>query len=368
MKKIISTFAAVLVAASVTTGAAAAVAFHANVSGTQQIKKGTETVYSIDATYKPEVYTGNAKVATTKFWYQSGNRYFYKLNASGNVGSSTGVYAGTKSSKSQIFVAKVGSPTLATSTTVPSSVKCSASGTVDLSSVNSGNAVRDTQGRVTSGYSGGTFFFTVDAPAGAVVSSGNAAVGYVEHVYDRTYSYTDSGVSGASTGIYVTINGQRSQLFTVKNGNINYTVYNKSQDQFADELLALINAQRDKLEQFSYIDGELVSTGHTKTHAEKCDYLMKAAAVRAKELATDYSHTRPSGTLGDLVSSFGGTQYGAIELIATADNVNGSQAAYNIWLASEMHKNGMEDGSNTEYGAAYYDVGSTRYFVIVFAS
>ena len=81
MKKFITTFAAVVVAASVTASAAAATAFHSNYSGTQDIKKGTETVYSIDASYKPEVATGNAKVATTKFWYQSGNRYFYKLNA-----------------------------------------------------------------------------------------------------------------------------------------------------------------------------------------------------------------------------------------------------------------------------------------------
>ena len=356
MKKVISTFAAVLVAASVTVSAVAATAFHSNYSGTQDIKKGTETVYSIDASYKPEVYTGNAKVATTKYWYSSGNRHFYKLNATGNVGASTGVYAGTKASKSQIFVAKVAAKTSAASSTI----KCSASGTIDLSTAHP--TVKDSQGLIVTGDGAGSFFFTVEAPAGFTVSTGNSAVGTVSHERGSTYAYNPSSFDGASTGVYV--NG--IQVFIVKNGNIYTPTYNKSQDEFADELLTLINAARDKTELKEWINGELVSRGTSAPHAEKRADLMKAAAVRAQELSVQYSHTRPSGTLEELVSEFG-SSYGVTELIASATNTAGAKASYNMWLASEMHKNGMEDGSNLYYGAAYYDAGGARYFVIVFA-
>ena len=69
MKKFITTFAAVVIAASGTANAAAAPAFYFNYSGTQDLKKGTETGYCIDASYKPEVEAGNEKVVTTKILY-----------------------------------------------------------------------------------------------------------------------------------------------------------------------------------------------------------------------------------------------------------------------------------------------------------
>lgn len=336
MKKFITTFAAVVIAASVTASAAAATVFHSNYSGTQEIKKDTETVYSIDASYKPEVYTGNAKVATTKFWYQSGNRYFYKLNATGNVGASTGVYAGTKTSKSQIFVAKVASPTHAAA---PVSIKCSLSGLVDLA--------------VSDAYHAGSLSFTVDAPAGTVVSVGDATVGTVDHLVGlgaNQYAYSPNfSKPGASTGVYA--NGV--QLFVVKNYNT-AAAYNKSQDEFADELLTLINNERASL---------------NKTSLSKADYLMKAAAVRAQELSVSYSHVRPSGLTLDLVNSFADHKvYAVSEIITeTSGEVNGANDAFSMWKNSESHRLAMTNTYDVNYGAAYYTTPSgARYFVAMF--
>ena len=351
MKKFIATFAAVVVAASVTASAAAATAFHSNYSGTQDIKKGTETVYSIDASYKPEVAIGNAKVATTKFWYQSGNRYFYKLNATGNVGASTGVYAGTKTSKSQIFVAKVASSTQAAAPIAPSSIKCSHSGTVDLNHTSAYPAVRDASGRLTSGYSGGAFYFTVDAPAGTVVSLGNSAVGTLGHPYTNVYSYNGNNPDGASTGVYA--NGM--QLFVIKNHSTP-SAYNKSQDEFADELLTLINNER---------------VSESKSPLVSADYLMKAAAVRAQELSASYSHVRPSGLTLDLVNSFADHKvYAVSEVIyGPASNLSSAASTFTAWKNSELHKVVMTSGNVDYYGAAYYTTpGGDRYFVALFTN
>ena len=333
MKKFITTFAAVVVAASVTASAAAATAFHSNYSGTQDIKKGTETVYSIDASYQPEVATGNAKVATTKYWYSSGNRHFYKLHATGNVGSSTGVYAGTKTSKSQIFVAKVAAPTKAAAPV--SSIKCSLSGNILMSNQKDYSALH----------------FTVDAPAGTTVTVGNPAVGTVYSRGGNEYGYSSNDFDGASTGVYA--NGQL--LFTVKNYSFG-AAYNKSQDEFADELLTLINKER-------------VSRGTTST-AVKVDYLMKAAAIRAQELSVSYSHVRPSGLTLDLVNRFSDHKvYAVAEIIADIPGeVNGATSAFNEWRDSAPHKIVMDTPEYTNYGAAYYTTPEgTRYFVALFS-
>ena len=339
MKKVISTFAAVLVAASVTVSAAAATAFHSNYSGTQDIKKGTETVYSIDASYKPEVATGNTKVATTKYWYSSGNRHFYKLHATGNVGSSTGVYAGTKTSKSQIFVAKVASPTKAAAPV--SNIKCSLSGNIDLTNAPT--------------YQGGSLSFTVDAPTGTTVSVGDSTVGVVTHIVGlgaNQYAYSpNTEKPGASTGVYA--NGQL--LFTVKNYSFG-AAYNKSQDEFADELLTLINNER-------------VSRGTLST-AVKADYLMKAAAVRAQELSVSFSHVRPSGTTLALVNENSDHKvYAVTEIIAFVQgNVNDCpSSAFSAWMNSDGHRAAMLAGY-PYYGAAYYTTPEgTRYFVALFS-
>lgn len=361
MKKFITTFAAVVIAASVTASAAAATAFHSNYSGTQDIKKGTETVYSIDASYKPEVATGNAKVATTKFWYQSGNRYFYKLNATGNVGASTGVYAGTKASKSQIFVAKVTSPTHAA---VPTSIKCSHSGTIDLNHTSAYPEVNDNLNRTISGYSGGAFYFTVDAPAGTVVSLGNSAVGTLGHPYANVYSYAGNNPDGASTGVYA--NGV--QLFVIKNYSTP-SAYNKSQDEFADELLTLINNERSKHEDGVYVDGVVVPRG-TTAPLTKVDYLMKAAAVRAQEMSISYSHVRPSGTTVELVNSFSDHKVYAVSEVGygPASTSSTATSAFTAWMNSDGHRVAMMTPEYVNYGAAYYTTpGGSRYFVALFS-
>lgn len=331
MKKFITTFAAVVIAASVTASAAAATAFHSNYSGTQDIKKGTETVYSIDASYQPEVATGNAKVATTKYWYSSGNRHFYKLHATGNVGSSTGVYAGTKTSKSQIFVAKVAAPTKAA--TPVSSIKCSLSGNILMSNQKDYSALH----------------FTVDAPAGTTVTVGNPAVGTVYSRGGNEYGYSSNDFDGASTGVYA--NGQL--LFTVKNYSFG-APYNKSQDEFADELLNLINNER--------------ASHGTATLSVRED-LMKAAAVRAQELSVSFSHVRPSGTTIALVNENSDHRvYSVAEIIAAIPGeVNGATSAFNVWMDSELHRLSMLGESDRYYGAAYYTTPEgTRYFVALF--
>lgn len=339
MKKFITTFAAVVIAASVTASAAAATAFHSNYSGTQDIKKGTETVYSIDASYKPEVATGNAKVATTKYWYTSGNRHFYKLNATGNVGASTGVYAGTKASKSQIFVAKVASPTKAAA---PTHIKCSLSGLVDLNTS-------------VASYYGGSLYFTVDAPAGFTVTTGNSAVGTVDKdgsdASGHTFGYHPATSNGASTGVYV--NGV--QVFVVKNYSDNNIAYNKSQEEFADELLTLINNERSSEKETS-----LVSE----------DYLMKAAAVRAQELSVSYSHVRPSGLTLDLVNSYADHKVYSVSEVGygPASTSSTAASAFTAWMNSEMHRLSMVGESDKYYGAAYYTTpGGSRYFVALFS-
>ena len=67
------------------------------------------------------------------------------------------------------------------------------------------------------------------------------------------------------------------------------------------------------------------------------DTLAAACDVRAKELVTNFGHTRPDGTSEGTASNW--LELG--ENIATGRSLGTSQAVMDAWMASEGHKNNL---------------------------
>lgn len=339
----------------------------------REMKKGEEILFSVEglqnSEVEPNVAVINENVAKAEFLYKKDNQYFYKITAVGNSGDSTTMFSGFH--KDYPVMQPVGGITIVDSYSIPKTIaplslpngiKCSYSGTVDLNKdIELLQEVRDSQGRVITGNSGGTFFFTVNAPAGAVVSTGNSAVGTVSHPYGNTYTYNESVCDGSSTGIYVTVKGVRTQLFIIKNYNLHALYYNKSQEEFTDEFLALINNERAKKPYSLWENGSLVKISDSSPTAEKADYLMKAAAVRARELETSFSHVRPSGTTLALVNSFANHKVYHVSEVCLAGGTT-PHSAFSAWMNSYMHMLILM-GDDSYCGAAYYK----GYFVALFS-
>lgn len=129
---------------------------------------------------------------------------------------------------------------------------------------------------------------------------------------------------------------------------------NAKSDEFAAEVINLINDERAK-------------EGLEKLQVN--DTLMQAAKVRAEEIASNFSHTRPDGRKAKTAASdagFPGDYVGE----NIAGSVNTPDGAAMVWRESDGHRNNYLKSEYTQTGAAYlYEKDSEygSYWVQIFA-
>jgi hypothetical protein len=138
------------------------------------VAKGASYVMKVTSATKPSVGVGTGGVFSVTLLSQNGNDYFYKLTATGTVGSATGIYL----NGSKLFVATV-NPDFKSDTTMNTTVKGSY-----------------------------PFKITANTAPAVTVGSGNFKLTYVSKSgNDYFYKITSSSAVGSSAGIYV--NGTR---------------------------------------------------------------------------------------------------------------------------------------------------------------
>lgn len=111
-------------------------------------------------------------------------------------------------------------------------------------------------------------------------------------------------------------------------------------------------AEEYAMEVIRYTNIERVKAGKTelKYHAK----MQEAAMVRAKEIATLYSHARPDGrSSGSALTDAGASCYIASENILRANKTT-PENAVNAWMRSEAHMVTMLHSQYTHIGVGYY--------------
>ena len=94
--------------------------------------------------------------------------------------------------------------------------------------------------------------------------------------------------------------------------------------------------------------------------------LSEAAAVRAREIARSFSHTRPSGASFSSALSESGVSY----LRAGENIASGQKSAsevVNAWMNSPGHRANILNSSYSRIGSASVNIGGTLYWVQLFA-
>lgn len=94
--------------------------------------------------------------------------------------------------------------------------------------------------------------------------------------------------------------------------------------------------------------------------------LSKAAAVRAREIARSFSHTRPSGASFSSALSESGVSY----LRAGENIASGQKSAsevVNAWMNSPGHRANILNSSYSRIGSASVNIDGTLYWVQLFA-
>lgn len=94
--------------------------------------------------------------------------------------------------------------------------------------------------------------------------------------------------------------------------------------------------------------------------------LSEAAAVRAREIARSFSHTRPSGaSFSSALSESGVTYLRAGENIASGQK--SASEVVNAWLNSPGHRANILNSSYSRIGSAGVNIDGTLYWVQLFA-
>lgn len=94
--------------------------------------------------------------------------------------------------------------------------------------------------------------------------------------------------------------------------------------------------------------------------------LSDAAAVRAREIARSFSHTRPSGaSFSSALSESGVTYLRAGENIASGQK--SASEVVNAWMNSPGHRANILNSSYSRIGSASVNINGTLYWVQLFA-
>lgn len=189
---------------------------------------------------------------------------------------------------------------------------------------------------------------------------------------DITISNSSKDVCSASWGkwdgntIKLTIKGKAEGNASIKiytknylkstAQKINVTVEPKSaEDALIDDVVDIVNKERKKA---------------GKDALKSDDTLNEIAALRAKEIAEKFDHTRPDGTVCFTAFSEAGYVY-----VSAGENIgyeyNGTaESIMKEWMKSKDHKKNILDGDNkgfTKIGVGHYEVDGKHYWVQVFS-
>lgn len=94
--------------------------------------------------------------------------------------------------------------------------------------------------------------------------------------------------------------------------------------------------------------------------------LSEAAAVRAREIARSFSHTRPSGaSFSSALSESGASYLRAGENIASGQK--SASEVVNAWMNSPGHRANILNSSYSRIGSASVNIDGTLYWVQLFA-
>lgn len=105
-----------------------------------------------------------------------------------------------------------------------------------------------------------------------------------------------------------------------------------------------------------------------KTALKSDDTLNEIAAVRAKELAEKFDHTRPDGSsCFTAFSEAGFTGYSAAAENIAYNYNDSTDEIMDIWMNSSGHKANILSGDLTKIGVGLYESGGRYYWVQVFA-
>lgn len=324
MKKIISLVLTLGIMVGVFSVSASAASVTSQFSGTQTIAQGKTVSLYFTASAQPIVTTGTNNVATVKYWYRSGNKYYYKLTMVGNPGTGTGVFAHVNGSANvRAFIAQVAGKAATVATT------CSKSGIVSIASGDSVN-------------------FTVTSGAKPAVTTGNTAIASVDYLSNSgtIYNYMLSGNSAGDAGVYV--NGTRNFIASVAASTNGGNTGAQSLDIYRTTLIALINAERAKV-------GVAAMTEDSR--------LNQVADIRAKEASVRYSHGRPNDASWDELAAIAGTAAYPVEELAIAANTNTAVEALNDYMSEPAHKADLLTGY-TNIGVSFYDVDGNRFCAV----
>lgn len=133
-------------------------------------------------------------------------------------------------------------------------------------------------------------------------------------------------------------------------GNTDKPDDNQSESEFAAEVLRLVNEERSKAGLPALVLDQSVE---------------KAANVRAKEIVSSFSHTRPNGTSFSTALKESGASYrGAGENIAWGQKTPAQ--VMEGWMNSAGHRANILNKSFTKIGVGYYQSGGTNYWTQIF--
>ena len=128
---------------------------------------------------------------------------------------------------------------------------------------------------------------------------------------------------------------------TTTKGNVNDNV---SSNTYVQQVVDLVNKERAK-------------KGLSKLTLDT--NLQKAAQIRAKEIETSFSHTRPNGSnFSTVLSEFNISYRGSGENIAWGQT--SPEAVMNAWMNSSGHRANILNSSFTKIGVGYYQNSAGR--------
>lgn len=115
---------------------------------------------------------------------------------------------------------------------------------------------------------------------------------------------------------------------------------------------------------------ELVNRERSKVGLNRLqinESLMESCDVRAKEIVTSFSHTRPNGT-----SCFTTIDKERAAYKSAGENIaygqKSAEAVMEAWMNSEGHRNNILSEKYTHIGVGCYESGNTLYWVQLFIS
>ena len=183
------------------------------------------------------------------------------------------------------------------------------------------------------------------------VSTQSCTYTVVEKEEETTSSSSGSSSSGSSSKSGSSSSGSSSSGSS-SSGSSSSSSEPYYVESAAQSVLSLVNEERAA----EGLSALTLSSGATS-----------AAKVRAKELATSFSHTRPDGTTCFTALDDAGVSYGyAGENIAAG--YSSASSVMNGWMNSSGHKANILSENYTQIGIACYYDGSTYYWVQLFIS